>query len=105
MMAQSPYSLLRDLSKRSKILNEDFAKYIWKEINQRKQNLMLEKGPIEISSNPKKKSSIKKNDVKDHLHQILKKRWNYEARPEKIFKVEKQKKKTQKLKLKERKLH
>jgi hypothetical protein len=66
-MSQSPYSLLRDVAKRSKILNEDFAKYIWREVNLRRQELMLQKGPIEISAKPKRKNTIKKHDVKDHL--------------------------------------
>jgi esterase/lipase len=66
-MARSPYSLLREVAKKSKILNEEFAKYIWKEISKKKHHLMLLKGPIEISSNPRKKSEIKKHEVKDYL--------------------------------------
>ena len=103
-LSQSPYSLLRDLSKRSKIHNEDFTKYHWRDVNLMRQELMLQKGPIEISAKPKNKNTIKNHDVKDHLRQILRKRWNIEAKPQKIFKVDKPKKKTQKLKLKERKL-
>ena len=92
------------MAKRSKILNEEFARYIWKEVNKKKKELILEKGPIEISSRKQHRNTIKKHDVKDYLRQILKQRWKFEAKPQKIFKVDKPKKKILKLKLKERKL-
>lgn len=105
-MSQSPYSLLREVAKRTKFTSGDYfsQKYIWKHVGEKRQELMLQKGPIVISSQPVSRNSIKKHDVKEYMRHVLKQRWDVQAKPQKIFKIEKPKKKAQKLKLKEKKL-
>jgi len=47
-MSQSPYRYLREKSKKSVLHKLSFVKYIWREIQLKKREIVLKKGPIEI---------------------------------------------------------
>ena len=105
--SKSQYSLIRDISKSSELIKENFYKFVWKEIIAKKSKLVLQKGGIIICANSpdleiglspnstpsKQDSTTKRNyrkqvklvDLQKYSREILKLRWNLSFDKQKLF--------------------
>lgn len=52
-LSQSPYKCLRDKARRSSVHKLSFVKYIWREIQQKRREIMLKKAPEKNKRNSK----------------------------------------------------
>lgn len=103
------------MCKKSEVYKDDFYKFVWQPIQEKKRELVLKKGPIVISSNKldleitssassspsksgnsrkrAKKNQIKSVDLQLYSREILKLRWNICYDNHKLFKIQKPKQK------------